>query len=601
MDKKWIRLGLLALILALAVTAAQATTTQRTPKQAGAPTVVSYQGQVKVGGSAYHGLGYFKFAIVDAAGATSHWSNDGTSVGGGEPTSAVPLEVAGGLFNVLLGDTSLDNMTQPLDAQVFEGTERYLRVWFSPDGSTYSQLSPDRRIAAVPYALQAERVQGYAGVVVVAKSGGDFTQIQPAVDSIVDASEENPYLVWVAPGLFEENVTLKPHVHLQGAGREATVISSAVSSDVDPPTQATVVLADGTSLRDLTVKNGGSGPQSVALLLAQTIAQAELVNVTAEALGGSTGNYYGIYVAGTFSHLTATSVYARAASSGNNYGLYCDAYATLLGGRFLGQFGDNAYGVYHEGSELAADGVEFEARNGNHNYALYSAGFRADVHGGHVNAKGGGDTWGIYNTGEGKLQAQDVTIYSEGSLLVAAPSNHVRGLENNGASIAVLRGGECKAFGGETSTRAIYNHGPETKLEAYGVTAEGGTVASYDSVYGLFNGNEASAVLRGGYYLARGGQHTCGIISKHSGTTLDAHGITAEGREGTTENVGLFANQGAVADVRSSALVANTALRANSSTVNVALSQLDGAINRTLGTLTCFGVYSSSYTGIGCP
>jgi hypothetical protein len=421
------------------------------------------------------------------------------------------------------------------------------------------------------------------------------------VDSIVDASEENPYLVWVAPGLFEENVTLKPHVHLQGAGREATIISSNVSSDVDPPTQATVVLADGTSLRDLTVKNGGAGPQSVALLLAQTIAQAELVNVTAEVWGESTGNYYAIYVAGTFSHLTATSVYALAASNGNNYGLYCDAYATLLGGRFHGRFGDNAYGVYHEGSELATEAVEFGARDSRHTYALYNAGFRADVHGGRVNAKGGGDTWGIYNTGGGRLQAQGVTIYSEGSLLVAAPSTHVRGLENDGASIAVLRGGECEAYGGETSTRAIYNHGPETKLEAYGIRAEGGASASYDSVYGLFNADEASAVLRGGSYLARGGQRTHGILSKHSGTTLDAHGITAEGTEGTTENLGLFANQGTAADVRSSALVGNTALHANSSTVNVALSQLDGAISRTGGTLVCFELYSSSYTSLVCP
>jgi hypothetical protein len=562
---------------------------------------VSYQGQVTVGGSAYDGLGYFKFAIVDADGVTSYWSNDGTSTGGGAPTSAVPLQVAGGLFNVLLGDTALDHMTQPLDAQVFEGTERYLRVWFSADGSTYAQLSPDRRIAAVPYALQAERVQGYAGVVVVAKSGGDFTQIQPAVDSILDASEENPYLVWVAPGLFEESVTLKPYVHLQGAGRETTIISSTVSSDVDPPTQATVVLADGTSLRDLTVRNEGPGPQSVALLLAQSDEQAEVANVEAEVWGGSPGNSYAIYVAGTFSHLTAKNVYAHAASGGDNYGLYCDASATLLGGRFQGRFGNNAYGVYHEGSELEAEGVEFEARSGSQNYALVNAGFRAWVYGGRVNVKGGGDTWGIYNTNGGMLQAQDVVLYSEGSLLIAAPSDQVRGLENTGASIAILRGGEYRAYGGETSTRAIYNHGPGTQLEAYGVVAGGGASANYDNVYGLFNGSEASAVLRGGSYLGRGGQYTHGILSEDKGTTLDAHGITAEASEGSTDNLGLFANLVTEASVRSSALIANTALRADDSTVNLAVSQIDGGIKQTGSVLNCFQVYDGSYVGISCP
>jgi hypothetical protein len=121
----------------------------------GAPSVVSYQGQVTVGGSPCSGPGYFKLAIVNQAGNTTYWSNDGTSSGGGQPADAVALTVSSGLFNVLLGDTTLAHMTA-LPASVFSGTDRWLRVWFSSDGSTFVQLSPDRRIAAVPYALQAE-------------------------------------------------------------------------------------------------------------------------------------------------------------------------------------------------------------------------------------------------------------------------------------------------------------------------------------------------------------------------------------------------------------------------------------------------------------
>ena len=122
---------------------------------AGAPTVVSYQGQVTVNGTPFNGTGYFKFAVVNSAGSTTYWSNDDSSWGGGEPTDAVALEVTNGLFNVLLGDTALDNMT-PLDSAVFSGTSRYLRVWFSEDNITFTLLIPDQRIAAVPYALQAE-------------------------------------------------------------------------------------------------------------------------------------------------------------------------------------------------------------------------------------------------------------------------------------------------------------------------------------------------------------------------------------------------------------------------------------------------------------
>lgn len=116
--------------------------------QAGAPTVVSYQGQVTVGGLPYTGDGAFKFAVVDASGATNYWANDGTA--GGAPGAAVTLPVTGGLFSVLLGE----GMTA-LPASAFEGPDRYLRVWFSGDGAAFTQLAPDRRIAAVPYALQA--------------------------------------------------------------------------------------------------------------------------------------------------------------------------------------------------------------------------------------------------------------------------------------------------------------------------------------------------------------------------------------------------------------------------------------------------------------
>jgi len=126
---------------------------------AGAPTVVSYQGQVIWSGVAYSGAGYFKFAIVSQPGTTTYWSNDGTSTVGDEPVSAVPLSVTNGLFNVLLGDTDLTGMTEKLKAAAFSDPDCYLRVWFSSDNITFTQLTPDRRIAAVPYALQAEEAK----------------------------------------------------------------------------------------------------------------------------------------------------------------------------------------------------------------------------------------------------------------------------------------------------------------------------------------------------------------------------------------------------------------------------------------------------------
>ena len=41
----------------------------------------------------------------------TYWSNDGTSVNGSQPTAAVSVGVSSGLFTVVLGDTTLANMT----------------------------------------------------------------------------------------------------------------------------------------------------------------------------------------------------------------------------------------------------------------------------------------------------------------------------------------------------------------------------------------------------------------------------------------------------------------------------------------------------------
>lgn len=121
--------------------------------QAQVPGILSFQGRITVNNSPFSGTGQFKFALVNAAGTNTFWSNDGTS---GEPAASVSLPVSGGLYSVLLGDTSIPGMTQSIPARIFaENSDVRVRVWFN-DGTNGSQLlTPDQRIASVGYALNA--------------------------------------------------------------------------------------------------------------------------------------------------------------------------------------------------------------------------------------------------------------------------------------------------------------------------------------------------------------------------------------------------------------------------------------------------------------
>ena len=120
------------------------------------PPVLNYAGQVAVNGEAFDGNGLFKFALVNADGTTTYWSNDGTSVNGSEPQASVAVPVNGGLYSILLGNTAQQGMGA-IDPAVFaQHNDAKLRVWFSDGVNGFQQLSPDRSFASVPYAFSAE-------------------------------------------------------------------------------------------------------------------------------------------------------------------------------------------------------------------------------------------------------------------------------------------------------------------------------------------------------------------------------------------------------------------------------------------------------------
>ncbi len=89
----------------------------------------------------------------------TYWSNDGTSTAGSEPSAAVPVNVANGLFTIVLGDTNKMAMLSP---SLFSDPDLQLKIWFNDGTHGSVALSPLQKLTPTPYAVMA---QGLAGVV----------------------------------------------------------------------------------------------------------------------------------------------------------------------------------------------------------------------------------------------------------------------------------------------------------------------------------------------------------------------------------------------------------------------------------------------------
>lgn len=212
------------------------------------PQLLNYQGRVAVGGVNFEGSGQFRFALVNADGSQTYWSNDGSSTAGSQPTGAVTLTVTKGLYSVLLGDTALANMTA-VPPTVFANADVRLRVWFN-DGTNGSQLlSPDQRIAAVGYALRADGVRdGGVSASMLASGAVTVASIAPgAVGSTQLGS--NLTFSGTTTGTFSGTVN-----------GSATSFSGALGGEVTGSQGATVVSsATSASTANALVRRDGAG------------------------------------------------------------------------------------------------------------------------------------------------------------------------------------------------------------------------------------------------------------------------------------------------------------------------------------------------------
>lgn len=264
---------------------------------AGVPGLISYQGYLEqANGQPFSGSATMRFAIYAApSGGGPLW----------EETQA-GVRVGAGFFTAQLGRVA------PLSAATFEGATRYLQV--TVDIGAGEETLPRQHLTAVPYALQSQAAASvpwsgitgipsdlgasYEHVIVVAKSGGDYSSVAAALSSIAGPSADNRFLIWVAPGIYNESelAHVRPYVHLRGAGPNATVLASGRTAASPGEAAATVRLEDNGRVSDITVRNSGTGTFGIGIWSSDATRAAVVEGAVVEAIGAGGVGHYAVYL-----------------------------------------------------------------------------------------------------------------------------------------------------------------------------------------------------------------------------------------------------------------------------------------------------------------
>jgi sugar lactone lactonase YvrE len=150
--------------------------------------------------------------------------------------------------------------------------------------------------------------------------GGQYDTINHALASITDNSDTNRYLIKVGPGIFVEQIILKPYVDIEGSGENQTIVLYT-GSTIPPSTDsssATVIGAMNCEVRFLSIVSQPSGG-NYALGLYNMDASTILNHITINATG--TLENTGIYNIVTTVNLTVKDCKISATGGTQNFGI----------------------------------------------------------------------------------------------------------------------------------------------------------------------------------------------------------------------------------------------------------------------------------------
>jgi hypothetical protein len=546
MNKSIFVIALVFLAFGIAITSANAQGPRpgnsRVPSAA-VGTGFTYQGQLKNNGALVNGTCDLTFRLFDDINAGNQIGNPITQT----------LAITNGLFTTQL------NAGNEFGANAFSGDARWLAIRVSttcPSTGSFVPLTPREPITPAPYALTAMKT-AYKNILVVAKSGGHYNTITDALNSISDNSASSRYLIYVAPGLYAETVTMKPFVDIEGAGEIPTKITQTGSSS---SLTGTVIGADNAELRFLTVENTGGNTYATAIY--NSSASPRLTHITATSSGGTTGN---IGVSNIIASPRMTNVTAFASGGTNNYGIYNSLSSpTMTDDSATASGGTNSYGVYNTASASPTMmNVTATASGGTNNFGVYNSSSSPAMTNVIATASGGTQNYGVVNDSSSPTMINVTATASGGT--------YNTGVVNSNSSSPAMINVTASASGGTENNDGVHNDSSSPTM--INVTATG---------------------------TGSGGKYAAGVSNNASSVTINGSRIRGSGGSITSSGITNGAPSGSYTlSINNSQIIGDTGVTGDSHvTIRIGASKLEGSWVTTSGTPICVYVYDGNYAAL---
>lgn len=404
------------------------------------------------------------------------------------------------------------------------------------------------------------RGTSYENVVVVAKSGGDFTTIAAALASITTNSASNRFLVWVGPGTYAETVTMKEYVDIEGAGELATRISFTGSA---ANTTGTVVGASEAELRFLTVENTGGTNSAIAIYNGS--AAPRLTHVTARASGAVEN--YGVYDSGSSPAMTEMTIDATGGTWATGV-MNADASSPAMSG-------------------LRASATGASARNSGVWNASGSSPAMTNLAATATTAGNSAVNCGVRNESASAPTMTGVTATGANGAFNSGVCN----TSSSPSMTNVLAVGSATVPG--AATRGVHNTSGSAPVMIQVVARASGSGARI----GIYNESGSAPVL---YQVVASG--SIGVRNDSSSVTI--RDSTIDGGSGTgIENSAASGAYVVTVDNSQIIGVTRTVSGNPSFATRIGASKLDGGTVFAAGTITCTYVFDETYTGYAstCP